>query len=63
MNVRIAPDLPDLDQRGEPCRKWLIARSMPTIRTWCDMDEVTRFYRFKSMPDTSWHDIRIARLQ
>lgn len=33
---------------------------MTPIRAGCDVDEITGFDRFKPVPDTAWHDVRIA---
>jgi hypothetical protein len=37
-----------------------ITRSIATIRARCDMDEVTGLHRFEAVPDTAWHDVRVA---
>ena len=37
-----------------------ITRSIATIRARCDMDEVTGLDRFEPVPDTAWHDVRVA---
>ncbi len=35
-------------------------RSMAPIRAWRDMNEVTGLDRFEPVPDTAWHDVRVA---
>jgi hypothetical protein len=35
-------------------------RSIAAIRAGCDMDEVTRLDWFEPVPDTAWHDVRVA---
>ena len=38
-------------------------RAMTTVRARRDMDEVAGFDRFEAMPDTAWHDVRVAGAQ
>lgn|SRR5215207_8948396 len=37
-----------------------ITLAIATIRARCDMDEVTGLDRFEPVPDTAWHDVRVA---
>ena len=41
--------------------KRALTRSMAPIRAGCHMDEVTGLDRFEPVPDTAWHDVRVAR--
>jgi hypothetical protein len=53
------PELhPDRQFRGSILGR--ITRSIATIRAGRDMHEVTWLDRFEPVPDTAWHDVRVA---